>query len=220
MKFKHLMFATILSPLLLNVACSSNKINRNTISNSMLTVDKVRFNNEVVFQETGMVTSDATVQVTVDAIGNRTVSSEGFKMTMDAKGNTVYDSKSTIYSGATIPVVGGIGPRTGFFSAFTGGVKIMRGPKDIAMEIANYHLIKKARTQGASALFLPSYEWEVKEDSETKSMFFGLFQTLVKQDITYTVKASAKTIQFIPSSQQTKSNKAKKSKAPILPPAE
>jgi len=176
----------------------------------MLTVDKVRFNNEVVFKETGSVTSEATVTVTVDAVGKRTVTSEGFKMTMDAKGNTIYDNDSIIYSGATIPVIAGIGSKSGFFSAFGGGVKIMRGPKDIAIEIANYHLIKKARSKNASALFLPSYEWEVKEDSETNSMFFGLIQTLVKQDITYKVKASAKTIKFIPSTPKRTTKTIKK----------
>ena len=152
-------------------------------------------------------------------LSTKTVSSDGFKMTIDPKGNTVYDSNSTVYSGATIPVIGGIGTKSGFFSAFTGGVKIIRGPKDIAMEIANYHLIKKARTQGASALFLPSYEWEVEEDSETRSMLFGLLQTLVKQNITYKIKASAKTIRFIPSSQST-GRKTKKTNPPVSPKAE
>jgi hypothetical protein len=188
----------ILAAIMCTISCSNNKINRNSISNSMPAIEKVSLNNEVVFKETGIVRSEASVSVTIDSSGTKVISSKGFKMTMDAKGNTVYDNNSVIYSGAAISMVTPFGTNSGFLSSFMGGKKLIRGPKDIAIEVANYHLIKKAREKGASALLLPSYEWEVKEDSETNSIFFGLIQTLVRQDNTYKVKASAKTIKFVP----------------------
>ena len=193
--FRNLVFISILCA---SVGCSKSQISRTSITNDILSVEQVNFRNDVVFDETGKVEAEAVVNVSVNSAGVKTISSEGFKMTIDASGNTVYDNNSVLYSGAAIPLVSASGGKTSMFASFAGRAKFVKGPKDIAMEIANYQLIKKARENGASAIFLPSYEWEVKEDSESKSMFFGLWKKIVKQDVSYKVKVFAKTIRFVP----------------------
>ena len=80
-------------------------------------------------------------------------------------------------------------------------------------DIVHYNLINKARSSGADALLGDiSYEWEVTDQSETRTYLFGLINVVVSQNLVYKAKAYSKTAKLV--MDPYKSPEAKKESSP------
>ena len=182
-------------------ACSTSRVNTLTMDNKLAEVAVSKVGVEGHYKAAGEVTAATTIKISI-VNGLKTISGDDFEVTIDKDGGKQYREKlSKIYIGSTFPVVaatassaGGGGMLSGLFGGFSSGAKIgTKTDQDYATDIANYQLIKKARAAGADAfLDSPHYEWEIKEDSEYKTMFW-IFKTMTKYEVEYKVKVRAKT---------------------------
>ncbi|MBN2801274.1 MAG: hypothetical protein JXX28_19190 [Deltaproteobacteria bacterium] len=198
--------------------CGKSVVQRETYSNSMLAIESLSLDRNVIFKEIGNVSTTAKVTVQIDALGVKTISGEGFTFQISSKGEITDQSGNVLHVGAMMPMVSAVGAPVGkLFGGFgSGGGSVIKSDRDYAVDIAHYYLIKKARDRGATALMLPTYDWRVVENAEQKSMFFGLMKKVVNQTNDYEVTVSATMVNFIPAPRRVEP----KGGGPLAVPAE
>ena len=130
-------------------ACSTSKITKTveTIDSPKVGLQrKVEISAHYIDHQP--IEAEAKMTVDIDALGNKTYTSDNFSFTVDAKGGTT--NKESIFYIGTFTKISGLGAAPVSFGKV--GKNTLKSDKEYVLELLHYNLIKEARTAGADAL--------------------------------------------------------------------